>query len=96
MRQPLFFHSLEVVCDMGVGTNVLDPQIQISYSDDGGYNFSNWRNFSLGKAGQFLKRVLFTRLGMSKYGERVFKLRHSQNSTFNVMNQVIAEIESGV
>jgi hypothetical protein len=94
MKQPLFYHSLEIDAEMGVGDYVNTPYIQICSSVDGGNTFGNWRNFSLGLAGDYMKRVKVNRLGRSL--QRVFKLRHSANTKFNLINKAIAEVESGV
>lgn len=96
MKQALFFHSLELDIETGVGDNDTAPEVQLCYSDDGGYTYSMWRNFSLGKRGDTLRRIKANRLGRSRFGERIFKVRFSGNTRFTVMNKAIAEIESGV
>ena len=55
---------------MGRGS---DPQVMMSYSDDGGVTFSNekWRSF--GKIGEYFKRVIWRRLGVAR--ERIYKFR---------------------
>ena len=40
-----------------------DPQIRISYSDDGGRTFSAERARSFGKIGEYNKRIVWRRLG---------------------------------
>jgi hypothetical protein len=61
-----------------VGTVVsipLDPQVMLRWSDDGGHTWSNdhWR--SMGMTGQYGRRVLWRRLGMTlKLRDRVYEV----------------------
>lgn len=48
-------------------------KVEICYSDDGGHNWSNWREASLGEIGQYGKRVRFNRFGT--FRNRVWKIR---------------------
>lgn len=55
--------QLELTCESGVGTSEeLDPQIRLSWSKDG-RNFSDERQRSLGKVGEYLRRAIWRRLG---------------------------------
>lgn len=47
----------------------------LSYSDDGGHTWSNWRERSLGEVGEYRKRVRFNRLGA--FRSRVWRVRVS-------------------
>jgi hypothetical protein len=49
-----------------------DPQAMLSWSDDGGHNWSNEHFKSMGGTGQYGKRVLWHRLGSSR--DRIFKM----------------------
>lgn len=40
-----------------------DHYVRMRYSDDGGHNFSNWEEASLGAIGEYEERPVFTRLG---------------------------------
>lgn len=51
------------------------PRMCLRYSDDGGRTYSNRRMQSLGRRGQYLTSVLFTRLGMGR--DRVFEFSWS-------------------
>jgi hypothetical protein len=53
----------------GVGR---DPQIMMSYADDGGYLWKPQQYRSIGQIGQYNQRVRFHRLGMSR--ERVYRI----------------------
>lgn len=72
-----FFHRLWVDLETGVGLNTgqgSDPQAMLTWSDDGGHVFpvANERWASMGKIGQYRRRVNFRRLGRSR--DRVFRL----------------------
>ena len=47
--------------------------VQFRYSKDGGYTWSDWKTRSLGNTGDFLKRVVYRRLGQSR--QWVFHVR---------------------
>lgn len=65
--------------------NVVEPTIELLWSDDGGASWSNPRQFSVGTQGQYDKRIRATRLGQTgkKYGRR-FELRISDPHVLNV------------
>lgn len=71
-------HSLQLDCETGVGLNAVtgyDPQVMLRWSDDGGHTWSNehWR--SMGKLGEYNKRVIWRRLGMThKLRDRVYEI----------------------
>ena len=49
-----------------------DPQVMMSYSDDGGHTWSREHWTSAGEIGQYFNRVYWTQLGQSR--DRVFKV----------------------
>ena len=74
-------HSLQLDCESGVGLNGSssvqgsDPQIIMRWSDDGGHTWSNERWASMGAIGEYGKRVLWRRLGMTqKIRDRVYEV----------------------
>lgn len=71
-------HTLQIDCETGVGTNTgqgSDPQIMLRWSDDGGHTWSNERWVSMGKVGEYFRRALFWRLGMTlKLRDRVYEI----------------------
>jgi len=79
MEKSLFIHSqFELDMEVGVGLSNgqgSDPQIMMRYSDNGGRTWSNelWR--SIGKIGEYRKRVRWNRLGQSR--DRVYQVRIS-------------------
>lgn len=74
----MFFHSGELIAEMGVGLDGdpdavgADPQVLLSWSDDGGRVWSNQYARSLGRIGAFRNRAIWRRLGTSR--NRYFKL----------------------
>jgi hypothetical protein len=68
-------HKFTLEIESGVGlVGGVDPQVMMRYSDDGGHTWSNelWR--SMGKIGEFGKRVIWHRLGMTKSYPRVYEI----------------------
>jgi Phage stabilisation protein len=52
--------ALEVYCDVG---NADGENLQLEWSDDGGFNYSNTMSRKIGGAGEYGRRVVFDRLG---------------------------------
>jgi hypothetical protein len=71
-------HSLQIDLESGVGLNLgqgSDPEIMLRWSDDGGHTWSNYHTASIGKIGEYYRRVFFRRLGMTlKLRDRVYEL----------------------
>jgi len=62
-----------------------NPQVMISYSDDGGHTFSSEMWFDLvGEDKNYLTRIVITGLG-SAYRRR-FKIRCSENINFTLVS----------
>ena len=70
----VFIHRLQVDLEAGVGdpTTGLDPQIALSWSDDGGRTWSSDYLVSMGAAGHYRARAVWRRLGCSK--SRIFRV----------------------
>jgi hypothetical protein len=67
---------LDVSTGIGLETGQgSDPTIFLSYSDDGGHTFSDLRPMSLGELGDYLKRVVWNRLGQSR--DRIYQVELS-------------------
>ncbi|KRG69125.1 hypothetical protein [Pseudoxanthomonas dokdonensis] len=64
-----------------------DRKVQISYSDDGGRNWSNWRERSLGELGEYGKRVRFWRLG--RFRNRIYRIRVSSPIKRDLLGGVV-------
>ena len=71
-------HSLQVDIEAGVGVDNgqgSDPQLILRWSDDGGHTWSSEHWASIGKIGEYYRRVFFRRLGMTlKLRDRVYEL----------------------
>lgn len=71
-------HSLQLDCETGVGLNDGqgdDPQVMLRWSDDGGHTWSNEHWMSIGKIGEFGRRAIWRRLGMTlKLRDRVYEV----------------------
>lgn len=53
----------------------VDPQIMLRWSDDGGHTWSNEHWASMGKIGEYYRRVFWRRLGMTlKLRDRVYEI----------------------
>lgn len=71
-----YFSELQIEMEAGVGLESgLDPQVSLSWSDDGGHTWSNEHFRSMGKMGKYLTRVRWLRLGRSR--GRIFRLTGS-------------------
>jgi len=74
-------HSLQLNCESGVGLvsgQGSDPVVSLRWSDDGGHTWSNYHSRSMGKIGEFFKRVIWHRLGMTlKLRDRVYEVSGS-------------------
>jgi hypothetical protein len=65
----------EIVTNSYLGTPGYDPQVMLRFSDDGGHTWSNEHWTSMGKIGQYYKRVIWRRLGMTvKLRDRVYEV----------------------
>lgn len=76
---PLIFNALYLDVQVGVGTGVgapedVDPELMLSWSDDGGETFAGQRLLKLGQMGRKTQRVRTYRLGQSGEDGRVFKI----------------------
>jgi hypothetical protein len=58
-----------------IATQGADPQVMLRWSDDGGHTWSSEHWASMGKIGQYYKRVIWRRLGMTvKLRDRVYEV----------------------
>ena len=71
-------HSLQLDCEAGVGLvdgQGDDPQVMLRWSDDGGHTWSNEHWTSMGKIGEYGRRTIWRRLGMTtKLRDRVYEV----------------------
>jgi hypothetical protein len=74
---PLFWRKIEALVNPGQGdSSTPDPQIRMSYSDDGGYTWSFESPRSIGTIGQYSQQVTWYSLGRS-LNSRMFKFEMS-------------------
>lgn len=69
------FHRIRVDIESGVGLSAgqgADPHMMIRWSDDGGHTWSSIKTKSMGKIGEFKRRVSMDRLGSGR--DRVFEI----------------------
>lgn len=72
-----------------------EPELLLSYSKDGGYCYDTIKRVSLGKIGQFNKRLIIDRLGCSGGDEGlswIFKAEFYGNTPF-LLGDMIADVE---
>lgn len=75
-KKRMQFPSLVIDFEAGVGNQTgegVDPQCILHMSDDGGKTWFGGQQKSIGKAGKFLTRVAFFRLGQAR--QRTYKVR---------------------
>lgn len=84
----MFVSELELFMESGVGDFETDPQIRLSWSDDGGKTFTNelWRG--IGKVGEYSRRAVWYRLGRVPV-TRLFRFEYSENFKFAVAKLVM-------
>lgn len=71
-------HALQLDCETGVGLTSgqgSSPQVMLRWSDDGGHTWSREHWTSIGQEGQYGRRAIWRRLGMTmKLRDRVYEL----------------------
>jgi hypothetical protein len=67
-------------------TQGADPQVMLRFSDDGGHTWSNEHWSSMGKIGQYYRRVFWRRLGMTlKLRDRVYEISGTDPVKIDIM-----------
>lgn len=91
-----FNFSTGVGLETGSDPNETDPNIEVSYSDDGGYSFSTPRTRQLGRQGKPRSRVTTFNNGMSGPQGRIWKVRMADPRHFGLMSgEMSAELRAG-
>jgi len=72
-------------------TTVVDPQVEMRYSDDGGYEFSEWMAESMGGIGEYWVKPTWRALGQRSAFGRVYQVRCAENVPFCPQNLVLDE-----
>lgn len=86
----------ELIMEKGVGLLTgqgVDPEIMLSFSDDGGHSFSTEMTATVGRIGQFQHKVEWFALG--SFYERIIRIRVSDPVHWSI-HAVSADIEIGI
>lgn len=82
-------HALQLDLETGVGLNMgqgNDPQVMLRWSDDGGHTWSSEHWVSIGKLGEYGKRAIWRRLGMTdKLRDRVYEVSGTDPVKISIM-----------
>lgn len=90
-KEMIRYDRFELDMEAGVGAvsgQGANPQIFLSYSDDGGHNFKNKQSRSFGALGNFQARVKWEQLGSSR--NRVFKVECSEPVPVRIVDAYLA------
>lgn len=82
-------NRMEIHLEAGVGSSGGDePTIILKWSDDGGHTWSNevWRTIGIGSAGEYDKRVIFNRLGLTRGQPRIYELSGTASVKISLIN----------
>lgn len=80
----------------GIDPNETDPEIEVSYSDDGGYSFSQPRKRKIGQQGKPKRRVTLFNNGITGAQGRIWKVAMSDPAHFGLMGgEMSAELRVG-
>jgi hypothetical protein len=61
--------------------------ISLRYSDDGGENWSNWRELAAGETGQFLEPITARQLGITRH--RIWEFRDTSGYATDILSASI-------
>lgn len=70
--------------DTGRGTDFSNAYMDVRYSKDGGYTWSDWRVLKIGKTGKFSQGIIATRFGMGD--QFMFEFRTTSNAPANILS----------
>ena len=87
LQERIFFSSLQIDMETGVGTPTIDPLLILRWSNDGGHSWSNEHYASVGNVGQYGARVKFNRLGQGR--NRVWEISMTDAVKFAVIGAVV-------
>jgi hypothetical protein len=89
-QRRVFHDRLEMVFESGVGLTTgqgSDPEVMLDYSDDGGRTWTSLPNQSLGRLGEYYKRVVWHALGSSE--QRVYRASISDPVSVTLIDTVL-------
>ena len=93
-------HRLYLDMVVGKGLNTSDPhasqpEVMLDWSDDGGHNWSSVMTKSIGKIGEYRKRVAFGRLGATGRTGRIWRVRVSSPVPVALMSHAMEATRIG-
>lgn len=65
-----------------------DQYVRMRYSDDGGHNFSDWEEASIGEVGQYARKAVWTRLGSSY--QRIYQFSISSPRKRDILGAAVS------
>ena len=83
----VFYESAVLDVTVGETSSGINPMMEMRYSNDGGFTWSNWVARSTGKVGEYSKRVKWDRLGQGR--GRVFQYRTSDDAKVSILGAAI-------
>lgn len=93
-HQRIAIDDLEILMDVGLGVpsgQGSDPKIMLRVSQDGGRTYSNERQASVGRIGEYRKRVYWTRLGVGPHS--VMEISYSEPTPFRLVDAWVNNFE---
>mgnify|MGYP006349658709 FL=1 len=78
-------HSIQVDCEVGIGTGI-EPVIALRWSDDAGNTWNTPVERGLGLVGDYAKSVTFRRLGATKGLPRIYELSCDENVKITLLD----------
>lgn len=94
-NQWTFHRRLQIDMETGVGLSSgqgSDPQVMVSWSDDGGHTWSNEHWVSAGRMGEYTARVILRNLGRTR--DRVYRVVVSDPVAWNLIASYI-DVDAG-
>ena len=77
--------TLEAEYGTGISGGV-EPEVMLRWSDTGGHTWSDYLNRGLGKVGEYFKRIIWNRLGMTKGPARIYEISSTANAKIVLLN----------
>lgn len=95
-RERVYMASLQIEFSPGVGNQTqlgYDPQVVLTQSKDGGTTYGQEIRRSLGKVGQYIKRTIFRRLGVTR--DTVFDVKVYDPVKRDVVGATLKRLDNG-
>jgi hypothetical protein len=84
LRDRQFFNEFTLDCTTGEAALGVTATVELSWSDDGGYTWSNKVPQSMGLTGEYFPRVTWFRLGTAR--DRVWRVDFTDNAPFSIIS----------